>query len=248
MKAMILAAGLGTRLGEITRDLPKCLVDVGGKPIIEHVVARLKEIGVTEVVINLHYLAEKVRAFVLQRAAFGLSVQFSYEPIIQDTGGGVRDAASLLQSVDPVVIYNADVLCSQRLAPVIEAHRKSGALATLVVLRRPARRFLLFSEAGNLVGWENPDEGVAKSVPGTEKERAQGEKVGFTGIHVVEQDFFPYLRRFDGPFNIFRAYLEAASEGQKIRSFVLDQATWVDIGTPQDLELARRAFGASNSR
>jgi len=236
MKAMVLAAGFGSRLGEITKNTPKCLVEVGGKPMLEHVVDRLRGCGVTEVVINLHYLAQQVRDFVVARNNFGISVQFSYEPEILETGGGLLAAWPFLSNERFFIVHNSDVYCDANLQELISAAERSNAIATLAVMSRQSSRNLLFDDNENLIGWESSKDGdtTTRSVA---REVVNPTRYAFSGIHVVSNALHSYLRMSSGKFSIIESYLNAARAGQSVRAHRIDGAFWIDVGSPAQLKL-----------
>ena len=234
MKAMILAAGKGSRLGELTQHTPKCLVDIGGTTMLEHVVERLKRVGVTQLVINLFHLKAEVRAFVEARNGFGLPVDFSDEAVLLGTGGGLKAARAYLEGEESFIVHNADIYCECDLQPLLTQHASSGALATLAVLERPTTRYLLF-QRGELCGWENTKQGDSKLVRGA----PPFDRVGFSGIQIVHPRFFSFLEAFEGEFSIIPAYLAAAAAGQKVQAWNMGGGYWIDMGKVQELHELR---------
>src|SRR5229473_1285608 len=156
MKAMILAAGLGTRLRPLTDNIPKALVELNGRTLLEITIERLKSFGVTETIVNVHHLAEKVAAFLKSKTNFGIRIELSREDdLLLDTGGGLKKAAWFFQeenSAEPFLLHNVDVLTTIDFRQMLEAHKKSSALATLAVQQRPSSRQLLFDDKGFLCG------------------------------------------------------------------------------------------------
>ena len=159
MKAMVFAAGRGTRLRPLTDTRPKALVEVAGRTLLEHVLRRLVEAGVTEVIINLHHLRRAdFPPFLEKHDRFGLRrVAYSEEPVLLDTGGGLKQAAWFFDDGNPFLVHNVDVLSDIDLGALLVAHRQSAALATLAVMARPTARPLYFDAAGRLVGRRSPD-------------------------------------------------------------------------------------------
>jgi len=239
MKAMILAAGKGTRLGEITQHTPKCLVDIGGITMLEHVVERLKAVGVTSLVINLFHLKDKVRAFVEHRHGFGLPVHFSDESVLLGTGGGVKAARAFLDGPKSFLVHNADIYCEGDLAPLLHQHEERRAMATLGVLSRPTSRYLLF-QGGGLCGWENTKQAEKLTVHGAEPY----DRLGFSGIHIIHPRFFQYLDRYTGEFSIIPPYLDAVSAGEKVQSWDMGGRYWLDMGKVEQLEELRKRRNA----
>jgi NDP-sugar pyrophosphorylase family protein len=234
MKAMILAAGVGSRLRPLTDDTPKALIEVGGAPMIERVVRRLKAAGVAEIVVNLFHLPDRIVEFLASRQNFGLRMAFTRETELLDTGGGLKNAAWFFDDGRPFFLHNVDVLSEIDLCGLLQCHQETQALATLAVQGRPSARRLLFDERGRLCGRETPE--------GVEWARApvRGvERLAFTGIHVIDPAIFPKMNE-TGIFPITRTYLRLAGEGEKIVAYRADGAYWQDIGSPEKLERARQ--------
>jgi NDP-sugar pyrophosphorylase family protein len=236
MKAMILAAGLGTRLGALTANLPKCLMPIGSTTILGLVVEQLRRAGVTELVINLHHHAEKVRAYVEGADSFGMAVQFSYEAELLETGGGIRHARKLLATSEPLIVHNADIFTDADLAAAVAAHRTNGHDLSLLVMDQPSARSLLFDEDLRLVGWENAGEGKIRFA----RECAEPLRRAFTGISILSESFLSFLDRYNGRFSVVPAWLDAVAEGLNVRGTLIDGARWVDVGTPEELQELRR--------
>ena len=230
---MVLAAGVGSRLRPLTDSTPKALVDVGGRPLIELVIRRLKRAGVDSVVVNAFHLADKLEAF-LKGADLGVRVTVSREDVLLDTGGGLKNAARFLQGGEPFFLHNVDVVTAIDLGALYAAHRASGALATLAVRRRPSSRQLLFDAAGRLRGREADGRLQWAGEPAP-----QAERLAYDGVQVVSPALLPRLTE-DGVFPILSAYLRLASEGADLRAFRSDAWAWADVGSPEKLEAARR--------
>ncbi len=224
MKAMVFAAGVGSRLRPLTDALPKALVEVGGRTMLERVLLRLKEAGVTGVVINTFHLPAPIRELLRRRDNFGLDVRFSEERVLLETGGGLKKAAAFFDDGRPFFVHNVDVLSEIDLAALYRAHEASGALATLAVHDRPSSRKLRFDSRGRLLGRGAGDGALA-----------------FAGIHVISPGLFALLTE-TGAFSITDAYVRLAAEGQDIRACRVDGAYWADIGSAEKLEAARRRF------
>ncbi len=234
MKAMILAAGLGTRLRPLTDERPKALVEVAGCTLLEIALRRLKEFGITEVVVNVHHFGEMVARY-LRAHDFGVRIDISQEEELLDTGGGLKRAERLLAGGDePFVLHNVDVISTIDLGAMVRAHRERGALATLAVRKRESSRHLLFDGQGELCG---------RHSRGAEAEMARAadgvEALGFTGVHVISPRIFGKLSE-EGAFPIIPAYLRMAGEGERICGFRCDAFQWRDVGTLKSLELAGR--------
>ncbi|MFO0931908.1 MAG: nucleotidyltransferase family protein [Planctomycetota bacterium] len=234
MDALIFAAGLGTRLAPLTDDRPKALVEVGGVPLLEHVARRLVAAGATRLVVNVCPFADRIEAFLRARDGFGVEVRVSREaPAPLETGGGLRQAAPLLRRDGPILLHNVDVLTDLPLAALLDAHARSGALATLAVMDRASSRRLLFDDRG-LLGRVDDVKGVrreARPPSGAVVERA------FCGVHVVDPSLLDRLTE-SGVFSILEPYLRLAGEGAILRPFSADGCRWIDVGRPADLARA----------
>lgn len=231
MKAMVFAAGRGTRLKPHTDTRPKALVEIGGVTLLELVLRRLVAAGVSEVVVNLHYLGEQIPAFVEKHGRFGLRrVEYSAEPELLDTGGGLKEAAWFFDDGRPFLVHNVDVLSDIDLRALQAEHLRSGALATLAALPRPTARPLFFDTANHLVGRRSPTTGD------TFVRAPQGDAVplGFCGIQMVSPAIFPKITE-TGVFPIIACYLRLAGHGEPINAYRADGARWRDCGRPEDL-------------
>ena len=242
MKAMIFAAGLGTRLRPLTDDRPKALVEVEGRTLLEIALARLREFGIRDVVVNAHHFADKVVDYLAAHDNFGLHIDVSREDVLLDTGGGLKKAAHFfladaraVEADEPIVVHNVDVLSTIDLARLAEAHAASKALATLAVQDRKTSRHLLFDEdlklCGRRIGPDNTAEIVRPS--------RQVQPLAFAGIHIVSPRLLTKLTE-DGAFSIIKSYLRLAGGGEAIMAFRADAYYWRDVGRPEDLKEAER--------
>ena len=240
MKAMILAAGLGTRLGKLTEKTPKCLMKAGSLTMLEHVVERLRKAGVDQIVINLHYLAEQIQDFVRQHSSFGLEVRFSYEPEILGTGGGLRKVRQCFSGSEPFLVCNSDIYTDADFADMVAAHRSSGAIATLAVTDRKEGSYLLFGEDNRLIGWQKGD-GARELIVANP---AVANPLAFCGLQVISPAIFEYMEGARGAFSIISTYIEAARAGKSVKPFRIDNSFWLDMGTPENLLALRRYLEA----
>jgi NDP-sugar pyrophosphorylase family protein len=240
MKAMVFAAGLGTRLRPLTDDRPKALVTLAGRTLLEITLARLRTFGVREVILNVHHFADQIAAYLAANRNFGMRIELSREEALLDTGGGLKKATWFFlepgaQSDKPFLIHNVDVLSTIDLARMAEFHAQHNALATLAVAERPTSRPLLFSAQGQLL-----DRGVAnKTQPAPGSAATPLESLAFAGIHVVSPRIFDQLDE-DGAFSIVDAYVRLAAKGERIVGFRAGDAYWRDLGRPGDLIAAER--------
>ncbi len=233
MKAMIFAAGLGTRLRPLTDNKPKALVAVGGIPLLEIAIRRLKQFGCSEILINIHHFGDQIAAFLESRSYFGIRIEISDErEQLLDTGGGLKKA-SWFFSDEPFVLLNADVMSDLDLGALYQAHLSSGAMATLAVRNRPSSRVFLFGPDGQLCGWANTQTGVEKRVRPT----AALQPLAFSGIQVIDPGLFRYFPEEQLVFSIIDTYLLAAAK-EKILAFPHDAGVWLDVGKPEQLPKA----------
>jgi NDP-sugar pyrophosphorylase family protein len=248
MEAMVLAAGLGTRLGTITDEVPKALVSVAGKPLLGWVIEGLMAAGVTRFVINTHHHEDQIGAFIEGLKINGVTFALSPEPDgPYETGGGLLAAAPLFQEEHPFLLHNADVLSTIPLGELVARHletsraRENRVLASLAVQDRESRRALLFDDVG-LLGWDNRGgEGSKAARHQVRDSVGPVQRKAFTGIHVVEPAIFKLTDRV-GSFSIITLYLELARAGWMIRPLDVTGEEWFDVGTPARLEAARRRF------
>ena len=233
MKAMILAAGLGTRLGGITAAQPKCLVDVAGRPILGLVIDALKRAGVTELVINLHYRGDQIRAWVEKWV--DLPTNFSVEADLLGTGGGIKQARRYLEGSEPFIVHNGDVYSEFDLGAMLRTHLASRAIATLAVMQRETARPLLFNrETSGLVGWSSPKAGD-RLIGAIDNPK----RLAFSGIQVLSPSIFNWMEKQTAPFSSIETYIDAASDNAPVIGHEFRGDYWIDMGTPEKLEELR---------
>jgi len=243
LKAMILAAGVGSRLKELTSDKPKCLVKAGTKTMLEHTVDRLKSAGVREIVINLHHFHEQVKAYCRQNNYFGVNISFSYEEELLGTGGGLQKVKSFFSDVDSFLLHNADVYTDLDLKKLINFHADNkGLLASLVVNGRTTSRPLLFAADGALAGWRSKNASMEELVGATDEGL---QEKGFCGIHLISSRIFEFNNNSNKSYSIISSYLQAVREGQLIKAFPIDAHYWIDMGTPEKLEQLKNDISIS---
>jgi NDP-sugar pyrophosphorylase family protein len=236
MKAMIFAAGIGSRLKEFTHNTPKCLMALGSSTILEHVISQLKQVGVQEIVINLHHFPEQITNYLKQHSNFGLTVHLSHEPELLDTGGGLKQAKRYFEGERAFLVHNSDIYCTQSLAPILEAHKVRGSIATLGTMRRQSKRGLYFNSDSQLVGWT--EESIAAPLDSALR--------AFSGISVCSSEIFNFMdSRFK--FSIVESFLAASRATGRVHSAEIDPDKWVDIGTPEKLADLRAKLGISGS-
>ena len=240
MKAMVLAAGLGTRLRPLTDHRPKALVTVAGRTMLEIALTRLRAAGVTDVIVNAHYFAEQIEEFVKGREDFGVRIEISRETDLLDTGGGLKHASWFFledgpERDAPFILHNVDVISTIDLTRMVTFHNEAHALATLAVAARSSSRQLIFNEEGLLCGRRARRD----AQPALVRPKQQTQQFAFSGIHVISPRIFALLHE-TGAFSIIDAYLRLAAEGEKIAAFRADEYYWRDLGKPASIAAAER--------
>jgi NDP-sugar pyrophosphorylase family protein len=242
MKALILAAGVGSRLKPLTDDTPKALLPVAGVPMLERALIRLKAAGVKSFVVNAHHHAQKVADFCAELSRrHGVPVSVSREDdLLLDTGGAIKKASALLKGREPFFVHNADVLTDLDLKALFRSHTDSGALATLSVRERESGRAYLFDAKGRFAGH---DRGEGR-VTWAKGQVPNAQRLPFDGIHVISSELLDKITE-SGVFSITKTYLRLAAAGADIRAFRGDKWAWHDIGTVEKLAAAE-AWSAAN--
>lgn len=247
MQAMIFAAGLGTRLQPLTNDRPKALVEVAGRPLLEHVILKLKQQGFRHIVVNVHHFGQMILDFLRVNDNFGMDIRVSDErDLLLNTGGGIKRALELFAPTKPILIHNVDIASDVDLAALYcEAERISNVCdALLVTNKRKTSRFLLFNREGLLRGWlnEKPEGNVGKAM-GTEPVEAL-ERLPFTGIHVLMPGIYEALKEYPGEvFSIIDFYLSACISHNIAHTTLPQDCRWVDCGKVEALEKAKEILG-----
>ena len=243
MKAMVLAAGLGTRLRPLTDDRPKALVEVAGRTLLEITLTRLRSFGIREVMINLHYFADMVVDYLKAHNNFGMRIEVSREDVLLDTGGGLKEAGQFFLEgpnppEEPFLLHNVDVISTIDLRRMVQFHADNHALATLAVQDRKTSRYLLFDQQCRLCGRRAGRDGETELV----RSSLQTQALAFGGIHVISPRFIPMMEE-EGIFSIITSYLHLAGQNQNILGFRTDEYYWRDLGRPDDLKQAARDLG-----
>jgi NDP-sugar pyrophosphorylase family protein len=237
MKAMILAAGLGTRLRPLTNDRPKALVEVAGRTLLEITLARLRTFGVSEVIVNAHHFADLVIAYLKAHDNFGMRIEVSREDVLLDTGGGLKKAGWFFLEAssrdEPFLLHNVDVISTIDLERMVQSHKQNKALATLAVQQRETSRYLLFDEQLRLCGRRAGRDQVPEIV----RPSARTQALAFSGIHVISPRLLTEMTE-EGVFSIITSYLRLAGRGESIAAFRADEYYWRDLGKPADLQQA----------
>lgn len=238
MRAMILAAGLGTRLRPLTDSRPKALIELEGRTLLEITLTRLKSFGVTEAIINVHHFADQVVDYLAANNNFGMKIAVSREEVLLDTGGGLKKASWFFledpnRLDEPFVLHNVDILTNIDLKAMLKSHEEKNAVATLAVQTRESSRYFLFNDELELVGrcaGRNQPEEIVR--PGSNLQR-----LAFCGIHILSPRVLRLLRE-EGIFSIVPAYVGLAAQNQKIQAFRADGYYWRDLGRATDLSQA----------
>jgi NDP-sugar pyrophosphorylase family protein len=243
MKAMILAAGLGTRLRPLTDDRPKALVEVAGRTLLEITLARLRSFGIRDVIINVHHFADKIVDYLKAHDNFGMHLEISREDALLDTGGGLKKASWFFledsaRGEEPFLLHNVDVLSTIDLRRMVQFHIDKQALATLAVQQRDSSRLLLFDDEPRLCGrMYVRDQLAEKAVLVRFSPKLQ--PFAFSGMHVISTRFLKMMEE-DGAFSIIDSYLNVTVHGEKILAYPADEYYWRDLGRPEDLAAAAR--------
>lgn len=230
---MILAAGLGTRLRPLTDSRPKALVEINGRSLLEIALARLREFGISDVIVNVHHFADMIVDYLKLNVNFGMRIEISREDDeLLDTGGGLKKTAQFFLedgSSEPFIVHNVDVLSSIDLPRMVQQHRERNALATLAVQDRKTSRYLLFDDELQLCGRQSKDgkAEMARAASGCHR-------MAFCGVHVISPRIFPLITE-QGAFPIVPVYLRLAGGGERIQEFRADEYYWRDLGTAESI-------------
>jgi NDP-sugar pyrophosphorylase family protein len=240
-KAMIFAAGLGTRLKPLTDNMPKALLCVAGKPILEHLIIKLKQSGYTQIVINVHHFADMIIDFLNKNNHFGIDIFISDErDRLLDTGGGIKNAARFLQGDKPFLVHNVDIISNVDLNEMYERHIEKDSLSTLLVNNRESTRCLFFNVNDRLCGWQNKSTGELKWC-NANFSPDDCKAYAFGGIHVMSPKIFQYFTGWNGKFSIIDFYLSIA-QTRNIAAYIPQQLQIIDIGKKETLQQAEREF------
>jgi mannose-1-phosphate guanylyltransferase len=237
MKAMILAAGLGTRLRPLTNDRPKALVEISGHTLLEITLKRLRKFGVREVIVNVHHFAEMIVDYVKSNDSFGMHVEISQESVLLDTGGGLKNAAPFFLKSgsrgEPFILHNVDIISTFDLEAMLRFHAEHDALATIAVQNRKTSRYLLFDEQGVMCGrrdTRNASDEIARPARDVQV-------LAYACIQVISPQIFSKLEEV-GAFPIFNSYLRLAAQNERLVAFRADECYWRDVGRPDSVTQA----------
>ncbi|HKK40791.1 MAG TPA: sugar phosphate nucleotidyltransferase [Bacteroidales bacterium] len=233
MKAMIFSAGLGTRLGKITENIPKALIDLNGRTALHHAVEKCRAHGFDDVIINIHHFADLVLDEVSKLRRIGYRIEISDETGgLLETGGGLYKARDFFDNT-PFLIYNVDIISSFDLTALYRYHLSKNGLATLAVRHRPGKRFYLIDDEGIIRGWRNTSTGEQIL---TIDDKPHLSEIAFSSMHIADPSIFNYME--EGVYTMTALYLKIARE-LNIYTLLDDSGYWVDIGTPESLDMAR---------
>ena len=238
MKAMILAAGLGTRLRPLTDHRPKALVEINGRTLLEITLARLRSFGVREVIVNVYHFADLIQEYLKKNNNFGMRIEVSREEDLLDTGGGLKKAAHFFvegpgQAREAFLVHNVDVLSTIDLGRMLQFHAENHALATLAVQDRKTSRYLLFDDQLQLCGRRAGSDQKPELIRSAEQLQA----LAFSGIHIISPRLLEMMTE-EGAFSIITSYLRLASQGERILAFRADEYYWRDLGKPENVAQA----------
>lgn len=245
MKAMLFAAGLGSRLRPLTNDKPKALVELNGRPLLEIAIRKLMAAGCQEIIVNVHHFADQIVDFLKKKRDFGIHIAISDErEQLLDTGGGLKKAAWFLRDEPAFLIYNVDILTTLDLQKFYQTHIQSGALATLAVRQRSTSRYLLFDEKMQLAGWQNIRTGETRTCKPDSPPTAK--PLAFSGVHAVSPEIFDWMLEAE-VFSIVEVYLRAAAQNHVV-GFLHDEDIWIDAGAPDSLQEAEKLWSRFKDR
>lgn len=241
MKAMIFAAGLGTRLKPLTDFKPKALVEIKNISLLEIAINKIKTSGFDEIIINVHHFADMIIDFLKSKNNFGTRIEISVErDLLLDTGGGLKKASWFFDDGKPFLVYNVDILSDIDLQKMYQFHQSSDSIATLAVRSRDTQRYLLVDEANLICGWQNIKSGEIKNARQTNLSLHQ---LAYSGIQIINPNIFS-LMPDDKVFSIIDFYLSIAAK-ERITAFRHDENYWLDLGKKESLEKAEKIFNVS---
>lgn len=237
MKAMIFAAGLGTRLKPFTSEHPKALAVVNNKPLLQRNIEYLKSYGINEFVINVHHFPEQITIFLRDHNNFGSKVTISDETdFLLETGGGLKKASPFLKGDEAFIVMNVDMLTNLNIKSMIDYHKSNKSLATLAVTQRDTSRYFLFNDKDELCGWKNVKTGEEK----IKKNQPNLTPKAFSGIHIIEPRIFDLIKQ-EGKFSMVDVYLDLCKDNI-ITGFDHSNDILIDVGKPESITKAESLF------
>ena len=238
MKAMIFAAGLGTRLKPLTDNMPKALVPLAGKTLLQWQIERLKSAGITDIIVNVHHFPDMIINYLHENDNFGCNISVSDERnMLLETGGGLRKAKSLLIGTnatveEPILVCNVDILSNIDLAALLKSYNPEE-MGIVVASKRNTQRYLLFNQENRLFGWTNVGTGEIRGKEATEKEKQTMKMLAFSGMHLLNPRIFDCLdelaQQKGEKFSLIDVYLSIA-EKEILRAFIPENYRMMDVG------------------
>jgi MurNAc alpha-1-phosphate uridylyltransferase len=237
MKAMIFAAGLGTRLKPFTETHPKALAVVNNKPLLQRNIEYLKSFGINEFVINVHHFPDQIISFLQEHKNFNSKIIISDESdALLETGGGLKKASASLTGKEPFLVMNVDMLTNLNIAKMIAFHKSNKPIATLAVTQRTTSRYFLFNRKNELCGWQNTKTDEKK----IRRNEAELIPKAFSGIHIIEPGIFEHMKQ-EGKFSMVDVYLELCSK-KTIMGYDHSSDILIDVGKPESILQAESLF------
>ena len=236
MKAMLLAAGLGTRLKPFTTEHPKALAMVNGKSLLQRNIEYLSSFGIKDVIINIHHFPQQIINALKESKGFGSNIEISEEKDVLETGGGLMNARSFFDKSEPFVLMNVDILTDLDIKKMTAQHISSKAIATLAVTNRKTSRYFLFDELEGLCGWRNIKTGEQK----ISREANRYFQKAFSGIHIISPAIFPVIK-LKGKYSMVDVYLEICKT-HTIKGFDHSTSKFIDVGTMKNISIAEEIF------
>jgi NDP-sugar pyrophosphorylase family protein len=235
MKAMILAAGLGTRLKPFTDSHPKALAEVNNKPILLRNIEYLRSFGIDEIIINVHHFANQIIDFIQENKIPNILISDETD-VVLETGGGLKKASYLLEDSNPFVLMNVDILTDLDLGKMILSHKENNPIATLGVSKRESSRCFFFNEKNELCGWRNKNTNEEK----ISQKQMNYTEFAFSGIHIIHPSIFKLMKQ-EGKFSMVDVYLELAKT-EKIIGYDHTGSHLIDVGKPESIINAETIF------
>jgi NDP-sugar pyrophosphorylase family protein len=233
LKALILAAGLGTRLMPLTANLPKALVKINGVTLLEIALRKVAAAGFSDIIVNVHHHAGQVIDFLSKNQFPGINISISNESsLLLDTGGAIRKARWFLDGKEPFLVHNVDIISDISIQSLLSGHLKKKALATLSVSDRPTKRYFLFDKSLKLSGWTDTSTGETRWAG---KAIDDAQKLAFNGIHILSPEIFSMMEEKER-FSVIDLYLKMA-ENKPIFGQLQPGNTWFDLGKPEQIEI-----------
>jgi NDP-sugar pyrophosphorylase family protein len=236
MKAMILAAGLGTRLRPLTNTIPKALILLNRITLLERTIKKISLPGFDEIIINVHHYPEQIRNFLKQNKNFGLNISISDEADeLLDTGGGLKKAASFFNDAEPFLLHNVDVLTDLNLNELLNSHKKNNSIATLAVMKRESSRQFLFDDEMNLCGWQNRKTSEKKI---SRQKVTPFQQFAFCGIQIIDPAIFHFFPQ-ENKFSLIDFYIQVSRE-KTIKGLLTNSKYFYDLGSIDKLNEAEK--------